>query len=154
MKSVINILLMFLFCQNTWTQTIINVEKLHSYTKEGFYLVCVANVELEKGNSDVLEIEEISVIGYQSKKHWIRLFTGMEFLTGEDKDLIQRIAGQLRYNFLFSTSWRLFLFYQLQHNQLVLLNQGHLLLSRRVKTGYLSARCQGGDRPILWPLFL
>lgn len=127
MKIMTCIFFITLICQNAWTQTIINVEKIKRYTKEGFYFGCEAGIELESGNSNVLEVEEVSVIGYQTKKHWIRLFTGMEFLKGEDDDLIQRMAGQLRYNYIISSSWRLFLFYQHQHNQLVLLKRRRLI---------------------------
>ena len=138
MKTVTFVFLLILFCRCAWAQTIINVEKLQAYTKEGFYFGCMASLELEKGNSDVLEIEEVSVIGYHSKKHWIKLFTGMEFLSGGDDDLIKRIAGQLRYNYLFSPICRLFLFYQLQHNQLVLLERRQLIGSGIRKTFKLS----------------
>ncbi|WP_441000502.1 DUF481 domain-containing protein [Fodinibius sp. SL11] len=86
-----------------------------------------ADFDLEKGNSEVLEIEGQSIIGYEQRRHAIKLFTGLRFLSEDENTITSKSFLQLRYNYIFNSRYRTFSFYQYQQNKDLILKSRQLI---------------------------
>ncbi|PAU94809.1 hypothetical protein CK503_04875 [Aliifodinibius salipaludis] len=132
MGKIINGILLFtaillLQTPKAQSQTIVNVEKLQAQAKPGWFAGLSADFDLEKGNSEVLEIEGQSIIGYEQRRHAIKLFTGLRFLSEDQNTITSRSFLQLRYNYIFNNRYRTFSFYQYQQNKDLILKSRQLI---------------------------
>ncbi len=129
---------LLLILQTARAQTIINTEKLQKNAKMGWFGGLNANVDLERGNSNLLEITGNSIIGYEQKRYAIKLFSGLKFLRENKNTVTSRRYAQLRFNYIFNSRYRTFTFYQYQHNKNLILNSRQLVgagLRRSFGTG-------------------
>lgn len=83
--------------------------------------------DYEQGNSDVIEIDGKSLIGYKGNKHSINFLTGIRYLSEDDSKLIYRTFIHLRHNYYLKYGLRSFTFYQLQSNNALLLKRRQLI---------------------------
>lgn len=109
------------------SQTIVNIEKLQADAKAGWFAGLTTDFELEKGNSEVLELDGQSIVGYEHRRHAVKLFSGVNFLSEGSNAVTARSFIQLRYNYIFNSRYRTFTFYQYQKNKELILNRRQLI---------------------------
>lgn len=109
-------------------QSILNVERLQPVDVRGAHLDLDLGASLSGGNTEVIDISAVTVVGYLTGPHWIRTLGGIDFLAEEGSDLVNNRFAHIRYNFILSSRWRTFHFVQIQANR-------NLLLSRRTLYG-------------------
>lgn len=109
------------------SQTIVNTEKLLNIAKKGGTAGVELNFDYEQGNSDIVEINGKSLLGYGNETQSMRLMAGLRYLSKDKNRLIYRNFIHLRHNYNFTESIRSFSFYQLQRNNSLLLKRRQLL---------------------------
>lgn len=110
------------------SQSILNVERLQPVDVRGAHLDLDLGASLSGGNTEVIDVSAVTVLGYLGGSHWIRLLGGIDFLSEESSDLVNNRFAHIRYNYILSPRLRTFHFAQIQANR-------NLLLSRRVLYG-------------------
>ena len=118
--------LLFLIINSVHSQTIVNTEKLATLSQRGFTTGFEFNFDFEEGNSDIIELNGKSIIGYENEIHSLKLLAGLKYLSKNNKKLIHRNFIHLRYNYFLTSTIRSFSFYQLQRNNSLLLKRRQL----------------------------
>lgn len=113
--------------QLSFSQAIVNTEKISGDEKEKFHLGIELSIKGERGNTNVFELDENFSVGYRVGNNWLRLIGGNRLLSQKDADLINYAFIQIRYNYFFSQRVRTFHFFQLQSNKAILLKSRRLV---------------------------
>jgi putative salt-induced outer membrane protein YdiY len=109
-------------------QAILNVESLQGREVEGFQAELSGDLSLAEGNTEVVQIGASLGASFETERHWLRAFAGLNRLTKGGEEILDREHFHLRYNLLLSQTIRTFHFFQLQSAQ-------NLFLKRRVLLG-------------------
>lgn len=102
-------------------QTILNVERFQLADVRGFHVSADLSVDLQRGNSEVLDLGGSGVVGVLEGRHWPRVIFGGRFLSDEDRSVLDRQFVQLRYSYILTRDVRTFHFVQAQRNETLLL---------------------------------
>ena len=117
----------FTFTHSLFSQTIVNTEKLASQAEKGYNAGLEFNFDVEQGNSDLIELDGKTLLGYGNDRHLINFMTGLRYLSENENELIYRNFIHLRHNFYFTKTIRSFSFYQLQRNNSLLMKRRQLI---------------------------
>jgi len=109
------------------SQIIINTEKLCAYGNRGSFAGAELSFDIEKGNSDILDVDGKSIICLDKNGHTTRLLLGLDYLEEDNHTLKMRHFIHLRHNYLFQKHFRTFAFYQIQRNKSLLLKRRQLI---------------------------
>ena len=127
MKKSYFIVLYFLWANPIISQSIVNTEKLFSDNDDGFAASAELMGSAISGNANVTLVEYSLNFRYKWKKNNLKLLSGGEYIQEDGVDVSNNLFGQLRYNYHFNSKNRLVSLYQLQYNQVLLLNRRQLL---------------------------
>jgi len=126
-RIVFFLLALTFITQLSFSQAIVNTEKIFGDEKEKFYLGIEFSIKGKRGNTNVFELDENFSIGCRVGNNWFRLIGGNKLLSQKDVDLINYAFIQIRYNYFFSKRIRTFHFFQLQSNKAILLKRRSLV---------------------------
>ena len=124
---IFSITFLFIITNTVPGQTIVNTEKLAGQTDKGFTASLEFNFDFEKGNSDLIELDGKTLLGYGGDKQSIKFMTGLRYLSEDNNELIYRNFIHFRHNFYVAENIRSFFFYQLQKNNSLLLKRRQLI---------------------------
>ena len=125
-KIVFFLLALTVVAQLSFSQAIVNTEKISGDEKEKFHLGIEFSIKGERGNTNVFQFNENFSVGYRIGNNWFRLIGGNRLLSQKDVDLINYAFIHIRYNYFFSERVRTFHFFQLQSNKALLLKSRRL----------------------------
>lgn len=109
-------------------QTILNVERLQPDDVEGWHWGVAGSASVSEGNSETVDVEVGVAVGHRwTDGNWLRLFTGLEYLSERDEKLESDRYVHLRYNHRLAERWQTFHFVQLQARHASLLQRRFLL---------------------------
>ena len=118
----------FLFCFCSFSQSIVNTEKLFNSNENGLVVVSELSGNLISGNNDLLKMDYSLNFSYQSEKNRLMLLASGEHIRkNKDDDISNEINGQLRYIYGFREKIKFFSFLQAQTAGSLLLNERFLL---------------------------
>ena len=109
------------------SQTIVNTEKLFQDDDDGIAFGSELIGSSIQGNAELFLLEYSLNLRYKKKKSSTKLFTGGEYVYEDGEVISNSVFGQLRYSYHINDKSRLFSFYQLQQNKILLLNSRQLL---------------------------
>lgn len=116
----------FTFTHSLFSQTIVNTEKLAAQTEKGLNAGLEFNFDFEQGNSDLIELDGKTLLGYGGDMQSIKFMTGVRYLSEDNNELIYRNFIHLRHNYYLTKNIRSFTFYQLQKNNSLLMKRRQL----------------------------
>ncbi len=108
-------------------QTILNTERFQLQEVHGAHMSADVSLSLKRGNSEVFDLSASGIMGVLRGKHWPRLIFGGQFLSDEDRSILDQQFAQLRYSYLLSDRLQTFHFVQAQKNETLLLRSRWLL---------------------------
>ncbi len=108
-------------------QTIVNTEKLFNKEKPGFNLSAKLTGSGIAGNSNQFSLNYSLNMAYIKEKNALKLFSGGKYVRQNKETSANNVFGQIRYEHAFNKKRKVFGFYQLQYNQILLLNRRQLL---------------------------
>ena len=116
MKKYLLIFILFL-SKIILAQGVVNSEKLFISDVDKFSLVFSPSIDLQKGNSDVLESSiQLSSLYKLNSKHWIKLSAGLDIIREDSENVSNDQFCQIRHTYTLNNWSHTFLFYQLQSN--------------------------------------
>jgi len=126
LRTNILIFLFFIFC-SPWTcvlaQSIVNTEKLFKEKKKGFALSTKASGNIISGNADISLFKFAVNTGYLKEKWTLKLISGGQNLVQNGNNINSSLFSQLRFNYFINSKLRLLTFFQIQSNNILLLNR-------------------------------
>jgi hypothetical protein len=108
-------------------QVILNTERFQLAEVTGFHLSGDASVDVQRGNSRILDLSTAGMVGVLEGRHWTRVIFGGRYLSDEERSLLDQQFVQLRYSYIFARDLRTFHFIQAQKNETLLLRSRWLL---------------------------
>lgn len=109
------------------SQSVINTEKLFKDNNDGLAFAAELTGSALAGNAQVFIVEFSLNTAYKKNKNQLLLLSGGEFIK-EEQDLISNtFYGQVRYEYQVHDKGKLFAFYQLQRNEILLILRRQLL---------------------------
>lgn len=126
--SKYSLLLIALFFYNfSYSQSIVNTEKLFMNNDDGFAVSSELMGSSLQGNADIFLLEYSLNFSYKKAKNSFKLLSGGEYINESKQNISNTLFSQLRYNYNFSSKRRLFAFAQIQSNAILLLEHRALL---------------------------
>ncbi len=125
MKSLVNIVLLLSISGLTYAQTIINAEALNSETDSSIYALAFA-YDGTQGNLTMNQIGLSPNIILLRSRNEYKLLGGYSFLSEQGENIMNSGYIHLRHNFKISERLKTLAFYQVQFNEVLLLNQRQL----------------------------
>ena len=111
------LIFMLLLCEIIVAQGVVNSEKLFTSDVDKFSLIFSPSIDLQKGNSDVLESGiQLSSLYKLNSKHWIKLSAGLDIIREDSENVSNDQFCQIRHTYTLNNWSHTFLFYQLQSN--------------------------------------
>ena len=112
-----HLIFMLLLCEIIVAQGVVNSEKLFTSDVDKFSLIFSPSIDLQKGNSDVLESGiQLSSLYKLNSKHWIKLSAGLDIIREDSENVSNDQFCQIRHTYTLNKWSHTFLFYQLQSN--------------------------------------
>ncbi len=108
-------------------QAILNTERFQLGEVEGRHASVDASGSLKRGNSEVLDLSASGMVGVMRDRHWPRLIFGGQYLSDEERSILDQQFAQLRYSYIFSDRLTSFHFVQAQKNETLLLQSRWLV---------------------------
>lgn len=108
-------------------QAILNTERFRLGDVEGGHASVDVSGSLKRGNSEVLDLSASGMVGVMRGRHWPRLIFGGQYLSDEERSILDQQFAQLRYSYIFSDRLTSFHFLQAQKNETLLLQSRWLL---------------------------
>lgn len=129
MPSTTAIILFFLciFSTGIFAQGIVNTEEFDLDYNKRLNLGSEFSYEMERGNTDINSFELDFFSSYIKTPHIIRLIGGFDHLNNNGREIKSNIYGQIRYNHAFAPWFQSFTFYQIQRDEILLVNQRNLM---------------------------
>ena len=118
MKKYLLIFMLFL-CKIILAQGVVNSEKLFISDVDKFSLVFSPSIDIQKGNSDVLESGiQLSSLYKLNAKHWIKISggLGLDIIREDGENVSNDQFCQIRHTYTLNNWSHTFTFYQLQSN--------------------------------------
>lgn len=116
----------FFFC--SFSQSIVNTEKLFTSTQSGLVVSSELAGNFISGNNDLLKMDYSLNFSYQNEKNRLMFLTSGEHIRkNKNDDISNEITGQLRYIYGFRDKIKFFTFLQAQTAGALLLNERFLL---------------------------
>ncbi len=125
--TAIILLLLCLFSSGISAQGIVNTEKYDLDYGKRFNLGSEFSYEMERGNTDINSFELDFFSSYIKTPHIVRLIGGFDHLNSDGKEIKSNVYGQVRYNHAFAPWFQSFTFYQIQRDEILLVNQRNLI---------------------------
>ena len=121
-------LILLIIVNSNFAQTIVNTEKLFSENdNHGLVFASELYGNAISGNADVFLLEYSANAAYQKNKTTMLLLSGGEYIS-EDKELVSNsLFGQFRFIRSLGEKQSLYSYYQIQRNEVLLLNRRQLL---------------------------
>lgn len=120
-------------------QTILNTERFQLSEVDGFHLSADLSVDLQRGNTRLLDLKGSGILGTLEGRHWPRVIFGGRYLSNREVSLLDEEFVQLRYSYIVSPRTRTFHFVQAQRNESLHLRSrwlfGHGIRRTFVDTG-------------------
>ena len=127
MTNIIKGLILFLivcgFKSSIVSQSIVNTEKLFKETKNGFALSSKISGNVISGNANIFLMKFDLNTGYFKEKWNLKFISGGQNLLQDGNNINSSLFAQLRYNYFICEKSRLVSFFQLQSNNILLLNR-------------------------------
>ena len=117
-------------------QTILNTERFQLGEVDGFHLSSDLAVDLQRGNTRLLDLRASGIVGTLEGRHWPRVIFGGRYLRNTQGSLLDEQFIQLRYSYILSPETRTFHFVQAQKNESLLL-QARWLVGSGIRTTFL-----------------
>jgi hypothetical protein len=111
----------------SYSQSIVNTEKLFINNDDGFAVSSELMGSSIKGNADIFLLEYSLNFSYKKANNSFKLLSGGEYINESKQNISNTLFSQLRYNYNFSPKSRLFAFAQIQSNAILLLEHRALL---------------------------
>ena len=116
-KAVFIILLFFITISNVFSQGVINSEKLLAHEVDKYYFIFSPSLDLQNGNSDVLEASlQLSSLYKITKRHWVKGTGGLDIIQEDKEDISNDKFCQLRHTYKLNEWSHTFSFFQLQNS--------------------------------------
>lgn len=122
MKEVKGIIFLILLSNYCFSQTIINAERLSNGIDSTIYALSFS-YNGTRGNSTIDQLNISPTILLLTKKNEFKLFGSYYLLSESDNKILKGGYIHLRHNFKLSKQIKTFEFYQLQFNEVLLLNK-------------------------------
>ena len=117
-------LIVFCFTSSIFIgQSIVNTEKLFNKNKEGLQVSSELNGTSISGNASVFILGYSLNFSYEKNKSYLRLFSGGQYISQNNKEVSNSVFSQLRYEYQINSKSRYFMFTQLQSNAILLFNR-------------------------------
>ena len=117
MKTILILISSCLTLSNVFSQGVVNSEKLFNKDVEDFYFVLSPSIDMQKGNSDVVEVGiQLSTLYKLTKKHWLKATGGIDLIQEDGENVANDKFTQLRHTFSINKWMHTFTFYQLQNS--------------------------------------
>ncbi|MAQ69724.1 MAG: hypothetical protein CMD23_01340 [Flavobacteriales bacterium] len=127
-KQVFLIFSFFLFFFCSFSQSIVNTEKLFNSNESGLVVVSELAGNLISGNNELLKLDYSLNFSYQYEKNMLMLLTSGEHIRkNKDDDVTNEITGQFRYIYSVREKVKFFTFFQAQTAGALLLNERFLI---------------------------
>lgn len=126
MRGLSTVLFFLFLTTNAVSQTIVNTEKLFQEDSSKFKFASELTGSLTSGNASVFLFGYSANAAYHSGKNELMLLTGGVYLNENDEIISNSHFGQLRYTYLRSRWFNPYVFYQLQSNEILLLQRRQL----------------------------
>ncbi|MEK9620419.1 MAG: DUF481 domain-containing protein [Flavobacteriales bacterium] len=126
-KIFYSLLLCFLSAIS-FSQSIVNTEKLFNKNKNGLQVSSELNGTSISGNASVFILGYSLNFSYKKNKSLLRLLSGGQYISQNKNEVSNSAFSQLRYDYLINKKSRYFMFTQLQSNAI-------LLFKRRLLVG-------------------
>ena len=117
-------------------QTILNTERFQLAEVDGFHLSSDLAVDLQRGNTRLLDVRASGIVGTLEGRHWPRVIFGGRYLRNAQGSLLDEQFIQIRYSYILSPETRTFHFVQAQTNESLLL-QSRWLVGTGIRTTFL-----------------
>lgn len=129
MRSLNLIALFSLFISSAvFSQGVVNTEKLIGDSENKFQLLLSPSIDLQKGNSDVMEFSySFSSLYKVTKKHWLKATGGSDMIKEDGEDITNDNFFQLRHTYSLNDWSHSFAFFQLQNSFSLGIKQRQLL---------------------------
>ena len=118
MNKIKNLIMLLLISYSIgFSQGVVNSEKLLSQDVEKFYFIFSPSLDMQSGNSDVLEVSiTLSSLYKITEKHWIKGTGGVDMIQEDQEDISNDKFFQLRHTYTLNDWSHTFSFFQLQNS--------------------------------------
>ena len=123
MIKMITVVLMGTYSFIGFSQSIVNTEKLFKENKNGFSFSSEINGNLIYGNANISILRFSLNSGYFKDKWSLKFLSGGQNIVQENDNLNTSLFSQLRFNYFIRQDFRFISFFQLQSNNILLLNR-------------------------------
>ena len=127
MKKIFFGILLLLFQNFSFSQSIVNTEKLFTTNDEGIGISSELAGSAISGNTSILVLEYGLNFSFKRNKNYFRLLSGGEYMNENNEEVANGLFSQLRYNYFFNKKLRFFAFTQVQKNSILLLERRFLV---------------------------
>ena len=117
MKRKSLLIVFIIIAKISFSQGVVNSEKLFSYDVEQYYFIFSPSIDMQKGNSDVFESSvQLSSLYKLTEKHWLKGTGGIDMIQENGKDVSNDKFVQLRHTYKINEWSHTFSFFQLQNS--------------------------------------
>ena len=117
MKRKSLLLVFIIIAKISFSQGVVNSEKLFSHDVEQYYFIFSPSIDMQKGNSDVFESSvQLSSLYKLTEKHWLKGTGGIDMIQENGKDVSNDKFVQLRHTYKINEWSHTFSFFQLQNS--------------------------------------
>lgn len=117
MKRFIILILFVLNISNVFSQGVVNSEKLLAHDVERFYFIFSPSLDMQNGNSDILEANlQLSTLYKITNRHWIKGTGGLDVIQEDKEDISNDKFFQFRHTYKLNDWSHTFSFFQLQNS--------------------------------------